>query len=160
MSARMAAVITCSDGCANGTRPDRSGPILLEAAAAWGFSVGLPVVVPDDESEIAAALRTALDAGARLVLTTGGTGVGPRDRTPEATGPLLSRALPGIPEALRAAGRGGVPTAVLSRGLAGVAGRALVVNLPGSTGGARDGVQVLAPLVDHVLDQLDGGGHA
>ena len=117
-----------------------------------------PVVVPDGEP-VAEALRTALADGMAVVLTSGGTGVTPTDRTPEATRPLLDFEVPGIAEAIRAYSRDKVPTAALSRGLAGVAGRTLVVNLPGSTGGARDGLAVLGPILAHTVAQIGGSDH-
>ncbi len=117
-------------------------------------------MVADDEDELERVLRAAVDAGVDAVLTTGGTGLAPDDRTPEATRRVLDREVPGIAEAIRTAGQSaGVATAVLSRGVAGVAGRTLLVNLPGSVGGARDGVAVVAPLLAHVRDQLAGGDH-
>jgi molybdenum cofactor biosynthesis protein B len=153
-----AVVVTVSDRAARGAYEDRSGPLLAAGLVELGFAVEMPVVVPDEAEQITAALRAALAAGADLVVTTGGTGLAPRDVTPEATAPVLDREIPGLAEALRAAGRDKVPTAVLSRGLAGTAGRALVVNLPGSTGGVRDGLGVLGAVVGHALDQLRGGG--
>ncbi|WP_083420076.1 MogA/MoaB family molybdenum cofactor biosynthesis protein [Pseudofrankia sp. BMG5.36] len=153
-----ASVVTVSDRAFRGSYSDRSGPVLAEGLAALGFAVDGPAVVPDEREQIAAALRAAIAAGADLVVTTGGTGLAPRDVTPEATAEVIERAVPGLAEALRAAGRAKVPTAVLSRGLAGVAGRALVVNLPGSTGGVRDGLAVLGPVVGHAIDQLRGAG--
>lgn len=157
-------VITVSDRCAAGTREDASGPLLVTALSEAGYRVDL-VVVPDGEDSVRNALLEALDAGARLVVTTGGTGVGPRDRTPEGTRSVVDRPLPGVAELLRARGAEKSPHAALSRGIAGVvdavdgAGGALVVNLPGSPRAAAEGVAVLLPLVRHVLDQLTGGDH-
>ncbi|CAI7973483.1 MULTISPECIES: molybdenum cofactor biosynthesis protein B [unclassified Parafrankia] len=151
-----ARVVTVSDRAHRGAYPDRSGPLLVDALVGMGFDVPAPVVVPDERAEITAALRAAVDAGIDLVVTTGGTGLGPRDVTPEATRDLLDREVPGLAEALRAAGRLKVPTAVLSRGLVGTVGTTLVVNLPGSTGGVRDGAAVLAPVVAHAIAQLRG----
>jgi len=152
-----ALVITVSDRSSRGDRPDTSGPLLASLLREIGVGVGDPVVVPDDVPAIQARLREGALAH-DLVVTTGGTGLSPRDVTPEATRPLLDAEVPGIAEALRHRSSGSVPTAVLSRGLAGTMGRVLVVNLPGSTGGVRDGVAVLAPVLDHALAQLRGGG--
>jgi len=153
-----ASVITVSDRAFRGAYPDRSGPLLAGGLAELGFAVAGPTVVPDERPQIVAALRAAIAAGADLVVTTGGTGLAPRDVTPEATAEIIEKAVPGLAETLRAAARDKVPTAILSRGLAGVVGRALVVNLPGSTGGVRDGLAVLGPVVGHALHQLRGAG--
>ena len=155
-----AAVIVASGRAAAGVYDDTTGPLLVDALTSWGFETAPPVVVPDGAA-VGDALRSALDDGADVVLTTGGTGINPTDRTPEATRPLLDRELPGVAEAIRAHGVAqGVPTASLSRGLAGVSGRAVVVNLPGSRGGVKDAIAVLADLVPHAVDQIRGGDHA
>ncbi|AKU15873.1 molybdenum cofactor synthesis protein [Luteipulveratus mongoliensis] len=154
-----AVVITCSTRAAAGTYADRTGPLIVEAARGWGFQVEAAVVVPDGP-QVEQALRDALASGAVLVVTTGGTGLTPTDRTPEATRAVIDREVPGIAEAIRAAGvAAGVPTAMLSRGVAGLSGRTLVINLPGSTGGVRDGLAVLEPVVRHAVDQAAGGDH-
>ena len=154
-----AVVITCSTRAAAGDYPDRSGPIIVDALRAWGLAVGDAVVVADGP-DVDAALRAAISSAAVLVVTTGGTGLTPTDDTPEATGRVVDRLVPGIAEAIRSAGaRAGVPAAMLSRGVSGLAGRTLVVNLPGSTGGARDGLAVLEPVVAHALSQIQGGDH-
>jgi molybdenum cofactor synthesis domain-containing protein len=131
----------------------------VETLRGWGADVGDATIVPDGP-EVDAALRAALASGADLVVTTGGTGLAPTDGTPEATRALLDREVPGIAEAVRARGvANGIPTAVLSRGVAGLAGRTLVLNLPGSTGGVRDALAVLAEVLPHAVDQARGGDH-
>ncbi|MBB6118122.1 molybdenum cofactor synthesis domain-containing protein [Nocardiopsis algeriensis] len=157
-------VVTASDRASEGVYTDRSGPVVAERLRALGCAVVGPWVVPDGPP-VAEALERALEERADAVLTTGGTGIAPHDRTPEVTRPLLVCEVPGIAEALRAAGRDkGVPTAMLSRGLAGIAERdghrMLVVNLPGSRGGASDGMDVLEPVLLHALAQLRGGDHS
>ena len=153
------AVVVASGRAATGVYDDTTGPLLVDALNAWGFDTPAPVVVRDGDP-VGEAVRSALDDGADVVLTTGGTGINPTDRTPEATRPLLDRELPGVAEALRAHGVAkGIPTAMLSRGLAGVSGRAVVVNLPGSRGGVKDAIELLADVVPHAVDQLRGGDH-
>jgi molybdopterin adenylyltransferase len=149
-----AAVLTVSDGVAAGEREDRSGDLLAELLAGEGYDVERRVV-PDERDAIADAIAELADE-ARLVLTTGGTGLAPRDVTPEATMAVLDRAAPGIAEAVRADAIARTPHGLLSRGIAGVRGSTLVVNLPGSTGGCRDGFAVLRPALGHALELLAG----
>jgi molybdenum cofactor synthesis domain-containing protein len=154
-----ALVVTVSTRASAGVYEDRSGPVLVEGLRACGFDVGEPVVVPDGD-EVGDALRAAVAAGHAVVLTTGGTGLHPHDHTPEQTRAVLEREVPQLSAAVAAYGVAhGVPTAALSRGLAGTAGRTLIVNLPGSSGGVRDGMAVLAPVLQHAVSQLRGGDH-
>ena len=153
-----ALVITVSDRSSAGVREDANGPLLASLLADLGLELGPVVVVPDEVEAVQRALQDAVGQAYALVLTTGGTGLSPRDVTPEATRPLLEREAPGLSEALRHRNAAAVPTAILSRGVAGTIGRTLVVNLPGSSGGVRDGVAVLAPVLEHALAQLAGGG--
>ncbi|WP_406394477.1 molybdenum cofactor biosynthesis protein B [Streptomyces sp. NBC_00887] len=153
-----ALVVTASNRASAGVYADKGGPIIVEALTGLGFAVDGPQVVPDGDP-VEAALRAGAAAGYDVILTTGGTGISPTDRTPEATRRVVEREIPGIAEAIRAEGRDMVPTAALSRGLAGIAGGTLIVNLPGSTGGVRDGLAVLSRLLVHAVDQVRGGDH-
>ncbi|MEJ7633763.1 MogA/MoaB family molybdenum cofactor biosynthesis protein [Aeromicrobium sp.] len=154
-----AAVVVASNRASTGVYEDTTGPLIVQALRDWGFEVGEPAVVGDG-APVAEAIAAALANGVAVVLSTGGTGINPTDRTPEATRPLLDRELPGVAEAIRAYGVAqGVPTAMLSRGVAGVAGSTVVINLPGSRGGVKDGLAVLADVLPHAVDQLMGGDH-
>lgn len=155
-----ALVVTVSNRAASGVYEDRGGPIIVEALTGLGCTVDGPVVVPDGEP-VEEALGRAVREGYAAVLTTGGTGLTPLDLTPEMTRRVIDTDVPGIAEAIRAYGvDNGVPTAALSRGVCGVARGTLIVNLPGSTGGVRDGLAVLGPVLLHAIDQIAGGDHA
>ncbi|MEU8269615.1 MogA/MoaB family molybdenum cofactor biosynthesis protein [Sphaerisporangium sp. NPDC049002] len=154
-----ALVVTASNRAAAGIYADKSGQLLVELLAEAGCEqVDGPRVVPDGEP-VEAALREGVREGYDVIVTTGGTGLTPQDLTPEMTGRVIEREIPGIAEAVRQANREKVPTSILSRGLAGQAGTTLVVNLPGSSGGVRDGMAVLAPILRHAVDQIRGGDH-
>jgi molybdenum cofactor synthesis domain-containing protein len=156
---RRAVVVSVSNRASAGVYEDTTGPRIVAALTDLGFRDVTARVVPDGEP-VRAALTEAVAAGADIVVTTGGTGLSPTDRTPEMTREVVDYEVPGIAEAIRAYGvAGGIATAVLSRGLTGVAGSTLVVNLPGSTGGVKDGLAVLLPIVEHTLDQIHGGDH-
>jgi molybdenum cofactor synthesis domain-containing protein len=159
VSAPRAAVITCSTRAATGVYEDKGGPQITAALREWGLDAADPVVVADGEA-VTRAIGAALEERPAVLVTTGGTGLTPTDRTPEATRAFLTQEVPGVAEALRAAGiAGGVPAAMLSRGVAGLAGSTFVVNLPGSAGAVRDGLAVLGPVLPHILSQIGGGDH-
>jgi len=156
-AARSVAVIVASTRAATGVYEDRTGPIIADWFTARGWIVDRINVVVDGDP-VRAALEAAIPS-VDVVVTTGGTGISPTDRTPEMTLPLLDRELPGVIEELRRRGAASTPLAALSRGHAGIAGWTFVVNLPGSTGGVRDGLSVLGDLIDHIVDQLHGVDH-
>jgi len=153
-----ALVVTVSNRAAAGVYDDRAGPVAVAALAELGATVDGPVVVADG-APVEQALREAVEAAYDVVVTAGGTGISPTDRTPEMTRRVIDREVPGIADAVRMAGRDQVPTSILSRGVAGLAGRTLVVNLPGSPGGVRDGIAVLGQVLVHAVDQVRGGDH-
>lgn len=155
---RTARVVAASNRAAAGIYEDRTGPVIVQWLRDRGYETPEPFVVPDGDP-VGDQLRTAVNGGVDVVITTGGTGINPTDRTPEVTAQVLDHQIPGLADAIRNAGLPEVPTAVLSRGLAGVSGSTLIVNLPGSSGGVKDGLGVLAGVLDHAVDQLHGGDH-
>lgn len=154
-----AAVLTVSDRSTAGTRADTAGPVAVAALREAGFDCADASVVSDGADAVEQALRGFLATGIRLVVTTGGTGVAPRDETPEGTSRVIERMLPGVAEQLRHAGTAVTPTAMLSRGVAGVSGRTFIVNLPGSPKAVAEGIPIVLSIAQHVLDQLDGEDH-
>lgn len=152
----LAHVITVSDGVSAGTRTDASGPALLEMLGEAGLNVSGPEVVPDEHELITDAIIAAVVAGADLVVTTGGTGLGPRDVTPQATSLVIDYEVPGIAELMRRAGEASTPMSALSRGVAGVRGRALILNVPGSSKGATESLAAVLPLLEHAMQLLHG----
>jgi molybdenum cofactor synthesis domain-containing protein len=159
MAVRTAVVITASNRASAGVYADTSGEILAAGLTKLGYELKDPIVIPDNISQIQAAIELSLVGKVDLIVTTGGTGVSPHDVTPEATAPLIKKLLPGIPEAFRAYSRDRVPTTDLSRGLAGVTGSSLIINLPGSPGGVKDGLVIIERLAGHVHDQIAGVDH-
>ena len=159
MAVRTAVVITASNRASAGVYADTSGEILAAGLTKLGYELKDPIVIPDNISQIQAAIELSLAGKVDLIVTTGGTGVSPHDVTPEATAPLIKKLLPGIPEAFRAYSRDRVPSTDLSRGLAGVTGSSLIINLPGSPGGVKDGLVIIERLAGHVHDQIAGVDH-
>jgi molybdenum cofactor synthesis domain-containing protein len=159
MAIRTAVVITASNRASAGVYADTSGEILAAGLTKLGYVLKDPIVIPDNISQIQAAIESSLANKVDLIVTTGGTGVSPHDVTPEATAPLIKKLLPGISEAFRAHSREHVPTTDLSRGLAGVTGSSLIINLPGSPGGVKDGLVIIERLAGHIHDQIAGVDH-
>jgi molybdenum cofactor synthesis domain-containing protein len=159
MAIRTAVVITASNRASAGVYADTSGEILATGLTKLGYELKDPIVIPDNISQIQAAIELSIAGNVDLIVTTGGTGVSPHDLTPEATAPLIKKLLPGIPEAFRAHSRERVPTTDLSRGLAGVTGSSLIINLPGSPGGVKDGLVIIERLAGHIHDQIAGVDH-
>lgn len=160
MASLSASIITVSTRASQGIYEDLSGSLLAVGLAEQGFEITNRAIVPDDRAKISGEIEKALSAGIRLIVTTGGTGVSPTDVTPEATSPWIEKLLPGFGESLRALSRAQTPLADLTRGLAGTCGKSLIINLPGSPGGARDGLNIISRLAGHVISQLDGEDHA
>lgn len=162
MAPLTAHVITVSDRSFSGEREDRGGPLAVGMLQDAGFACADAEIVPDGAASVEEALRRAVAAGARLIVTTGGTGVGPRDETPEGTRPVITREIPGIAEELRRSGLTDTPLSVVSRGLAGVVDPegALVVNLPGSTRAVASGVPIVLGVAAHIVEQVEGGDHS
>jgi molybdopterin adenylyltransferase len=157
---KRARVIVMSDGCFHGTREDKSGPLMVKKLKEAGFDVGEPVIVPDDPLHIEETLlRLADDEEIELVMTTGGTGLGPGDVTPEVMEKILDREIPGIPMALMIRGLASTPRAMLSRYRAGIRKKTLLINLPGSPGAVEEGMETILPVLDHALHIIEGGGH-
>ncbi len=152
----LAHVITISDGASHGKRDDKSGPALVGILYANQFEVTGPEIVPDERDRIAAAITKAADGGSNLVITTGGTGLGPRDVTPQATASVIDYDVPGLTELMRRAGLESTPMAALTRGLAGVRGKTLVINVPGSPRGAMESLEAVIPVLEHALALLRG----
>ncbi|MBM3655839.1 MAG: MogA/MoaB family molybdenum cofactor biosynthesis protein [Actinobacteria bacterium] len=157
---RTAFVITTSDRASAGEYQDLSGEIISNGLTEFGYQVLNHLVIPDDFQEITSALTLGINQHVDLIVTTGGTGISPRDVTPDATAALIEKSMPGIPEALRAHSREKVPTADLSRGVAGINGKSLIINLPGSPNAARDGLLIIERLAPHIHDQLSGHDHS
>jgi molybdopterin adenylyltransferase len=153
---KKAHVITVSDGVFHGTREDKSGPILVSVLGGGGFEVDAPEVVPDEVGRISEAILTAVARGVDVVVTTGGTGLGPRDMTPQAVSSLFDYDVPGLGEAMRAAGIHSTPMAALSRSGAGVRERTLIINVPGSARGAKESIEAVLPMLDHAVQLLHG----
>ena len=149
-------VITVSDGVTHGEREDKSGPALVGILYANQYEVTGPVIVPDEREQIVAAITKAVDAGSNLVITTGGTGLGPRDVTPQATASVIDYDVPGLTELMRRAGFESTPMAALTRGVAGVRGHTLVLNVPGSPRGAVESLEAVMPVLEHALALLRG----
>lgn len=154
------AILTISDTASRGARPDKSGPAVRERCVKLGWTVALEEVLPDERAQISARLAALADSGElNLILTTGGTGLGPRDSTPEATSEICKKLVPGLAEVMRERGRQSTPRASLSRAVAGVRGTTLIVNLPGSPKGAVESLDAVAELLPHAADVLRGARH-